>query len=305
MFDDGDRRFADAAWQENPAFYALRGAYVAACKLGEDVIAAGSDDQVGASKARMAYQILADSLAPTNFLLTNPTALRRAAETSGGSLIAGAGNFLSDLTSNGGRPRQVDNSSFEVGGNLAATPGKVVFRNDLMELIQYLPQTEQVHAVPLLAIPPWINKYYVMDLAPGRSFLEWAVQHERTVFVISYRNADATMRDVTMDDYLNRGPLIAMDVISDITGASTIDLAGLCIGGVMTAMTAAYLAQGDPRGLAPSPCSTPCWTIAILGRSGSSPTRGRWRGWRSRWRALASSRAGRWRAPSMPCGPTS
>ena len=244
--EPADRRFADPAWEGNPAFFALRETYLAACRLGQDVLAVGAGDPVGAAKVRLAYQFLTDSLSPTNFLLTNPAAMRRAAETGGGSIIAGATNFLSDLVSNGGKPRQVDNSSFEVGRNLAATPGKVVFRNDLMELIQYTPQTEQVHAVPLLAVPPWI-KYFVMDLAPGRSFLEWAVQHHRTVFVISYRNADAEMREVTMDDYLNRGPRAAMNVIAEITGAERVDLVGLCIGGAMTAMTAALLAQEEPK----------------------------------------------------------
>ncbi len=241
-----DQRFADPAWQQNPAFFAVREAYFAACKLGEDVLAAGSGDQARDAKAKLALQILAGALAPTNFLLTNPAALRRAAQTGGRSLVDGATNFLHDVVSNGGKPRQVDNDDFEVGRNLAATPGKVVFRNELMELIQYTPQTEQVHDVPLLAVPPWINKYYVMDLAPGRSLLEWAVQHERTVFVISYRNADASMRDMTMDDYLERGPRVALDVVTEITGSSVVDLVGLCIGGAMTAMTAAYLAQEEP-----------------------------------------------------------
>ncbi|MDQ2757692.1 MAG: alpha/beta fold hydrolase [Actinomycetota bacterium] len=241
-----DPRFTDPAWQGNPAFFALREAYLAACRLGDDVLAAGSRDQVRDAKARLALHFMADALAPTNFLLTNPAAQRRAFQTGGRSLVDGASNFLNDLVSNGGKPQQVDNSGFEVGRNLAATPGKVVFRNDLMELIQYSPQTKQVHAVPLLAVPPWINKYYVMDLAPGRSFLEWAVQHERTVFVISYRNADASMRDVTMDDYLERGPCAALDVVTEITGSSRVDLVGLCIGGAMTAMTAAYLAVEDP-----------------------------------------------------------
>lgn len=241
-----DKRFADAAWTENPAFHVLREAYLAACRLGDDVLDAGSKNPTVDAKARLAWQMLADSLAPTNFLLTNPVALRRAAETGGRSLVAGLGNFGRDLVSNGGRPRQVDNRGFELGVNLAATAGSVVFRNDLMELIQYEPQTEKVHAVPLLAVPPWINKYYIMDLAPGRSLMEWAVQHERTVFVISYRNADDSLRDVTMDDYLTRGPLAAVDVIAEITGSQVVDLLGLCIGGAMAAVTAAYLAQQDP-----------------------------------------------------------
>jgi polyhydroxyalkanoate synthase len=142
----------------------------------------------------------------------------------------------------------VDTSSFELGRNLAATPGRIVFRNDLMELIQYAPQTERVRAVPLLASPPWINKYYVMDLAPGRSFIEWAVTHQRTVFAISYRNPDASMRGTRLDDYLIHGPQTALDVICDITGAPTVDIVGLCLGGALTGMLAAYLRKtGDDR----------------------------------------------------------
>ena len=145
-------------------------------------------------------------------------------------------------------PRKVDTRPFPVGKNLAATPGKVVFKNDLMELIQYAPQTPQVRAVPVLASPPWINKYYVMDLAPGRSFLEWAVKHERTVFAISYRNPDASMGGITLDDYLIHGPREALDVIAEITGAPKIDIIGLCLGGALTAMLAAYLVEkGDDR----------------------------------------------------------
>ena len=213
-----------------------------------DVLAAGAGDPVDDAKAALAAGFLLDALAPTNFLATNPAALKRAFETGGASVVAGAGNFLDDLVNNGGRPRQVDTRPFTIGENLAATPGKVVFRNDLMELIQYAPQTAQVRAVPVLASPPWINKYYVMDLAPGRSFLEWAVQHERTVFAISYRNPDASMRGVTLDDYLIHGPREALDVIADITGAPKIDIIGLCLGGALTAMLAAYLAEtGDDR----------------------------------------------------------
>jgi len=152
------------------------------------------------------------------------------------------------VLNNNGRPRQVDTRPFRVGENLAATPGKVVFRNDLMELIQYAPQTPTVHEIPVLASPPWINKYYVMDLAPGRSFLEWAVQHERTVFAISYRNPDASMGGTTLDDYLIHGPREALDVVAEITGSPKVDIIGLCLGGALTAMLAAYLAEkGDDR----------------------------------------------------------
>ena len=243
-----DKRFADPAWHSNPAFFAVGQAYLAAVQLTDDLLAAGQGDAVADAKARLAANLMLAGLAPTNYFVTNPAALKRAFETGGASAVAGARNFLDDLVNNGGLPRQVDTRPFKVGRNLAATPGKIVFQNDLMELIQYEPQTGQVHAVPMLASPPWINKYYIMDLAPGRSFLEWAVTHERTVFAISYRNPDASMRGVTLDDYLIHGPRTALDVIGDITGAPKIDIVGLCLGGALTAMLAAYLeATGDDR----------------------------------------------------------
>jgi polyhydroxyalkanoate synthase len=243
-----DRRFADRAWADNPAYSTLLAGYLATRRLADDLLAAGRGEPVSDKKAELAVHFAFDALAPSNFLLTNPAALKRAFETSGASVLAGTRNFLDDLVHNGGRPRQVDTTPFELGRNLAATPGNVVFRNDLIELIQYAPQRKRVRAVPLLASPPWINKYYVMDLAPGRSFLEWAVQHRRTVFAISYRNPDAAMSQVTLDDYLLRGPIAALDVIADITGSPTVDIVGLCLGGALTAMLAAYLAEiGDSR----------------------------------------------------------
>ena len=247
-FDARDRRFADPAWDDNPGYFAVRQAYLAARRLSEDLLAAGRGNPLADQKAQLAVGFSFDALAPTNFLATNPAAIKKAFETGGASLLAGARNLLDDLAHNGGRPRQVDTAPFELGRNLAATPGHVVFRNDLMELIQYAPQTKRVRSIPLLASPPWINKYYVMDLAPGRSFIEWAVQHQRTVFAISYRNPDASMRGVTLDDYLIHGPRTAIEVISDITGSGTVDIVGLCLGGALTAMLAAYLAgTGDAR----------------------------------------------------------
>ena len=243
-----DKRFADPSWNDNPAFFALRQAYLAGIQLADDVRAAGAGEAIADAKAGLAADFLRDALAPTNFLLTNPAAIKRAIETGGASLAAGAGNFVDDLLRNGGRPRQVDTSHFKIGENMAATPGQVVFSNELMELIQYAPQTPKVRTVPMLASPPWINKYYIMDLAPGRSFIEWAVQHERTVFAISYRNPDASMRGVTLDDYLIHGPREALDVITEITGSPKIDITGLCLGGALTGMLAAYFARtGDDR----------------------------------------------------------
>jgi hypothetical protein len=132
--------------------------------------------------------------------------------------------------SNGGKPRQVDTTPFKLGENLAATKGKVVFRNSLMELLQYEPTTRTTYETPILCSPPWINKYYVMDLAPGRSFIQWAVDHGHTVFAISYRNPDKSMRGVKLDDYLLQGPVTALDVVRDITGAPQANVVGLCLG---------------------------------------------------------------------------
>jgi polyhydroxyalkanoate synthase len=243
-----DKRFADPAWQDNPAFFAIGQAYLAAVQLADGLLAAGRGEPLTDAKARLMSDLILAALAPTNYFATNPAALKRAFETAGASVVAGTRNFLDDLRNNKGMPRQVDTRPFEIGGNMAATPGQVVFRNELMELIQYSPQTPQVRSVPVLASPPWINKYYIMDLAPGRSFLEWAVTHERTVFAISYRNPGPDMSGVTLDDYLVHGPRTALDVIADITGAPKIDIIGLCLGGALTGMLAAYLAgTGDQR----------------------------------------------------------
>ncbi|TFV71027.1 alpha/beta fold hydrolase [Blastococcus sp. CT_GayMR19] len=246
--DPKDLRFADPAWEANPLFHAVRLSYLAGCRFVRDVVGSADVDAGTAGKAAVATELLLDAVAPTNFLATNPAALKRAFDTSGVSLAKGARNFVDDVRHNQCRPRQVDTRSFEVGRNLAATPARVVYRNDLMELLQYEPQTPDVHANPLLCSPPWVNKYYVMDLAPGRSFIEWAVQHGRTVFAMSYRNATKEMSHVTMGDYLVQGPVAPLDVIQEITGASTIDIVGLCLGGALTAITDAYLRQaGDDR----------------------------------------------------------
>jgi poly[(R)-3-hydroxyalkanoate] polymerase subunit PhaC len=243
-----DRRFADPAWQGNPVYYGLLQAYLAWSRFANDLVAVAGLDERETRKAAFAMQMVVDALAPSNLLWGNPAALKKAFDTGGASLAQGMRNFIEDVRSNGGFPRQVDLAPFKVGDNLAATPGKVVFRNELMELIQYEPQTETVFETPLLLSPPWINKYYIMDLAPGRSFAEWAITHGHTVFAISYRNPDAAQRDVALDDYLLQGPRIALDVVGDVTGSSQANVVGLCLGGTLTAMLLAFLAgQGDNR----------------------------------------------------------
>jgi polyhydroxyalkanoate synthase len=246
--DGKDRRFKDEAWQRNPWFHAIGQGYQAWAHYMHDLVEAADLPDPDGMKADFAVGLLVDAAAPTNFLPTNPTALRRAMDTRGRSVLAGMRNFTRDVVTNGGRPKQVDDSAFRVGENLACTPGEVVFRNDLMELIQYAPQTETVFEVPLLLSPPWINKYYIMDLSPERSFVEWAVRRGHTVFAISYRNPDDSMRKIALDDYLLHGPHTALDVIRDITGSEQVNTVGLCLGGTLTVMLLAHLAAtGEER----------------------------------------------------------
>jgi polyhydroxyalkanoate synthase len=223
-------------------------AYLLSARLAHELVEAAELEEPAAGKAQFAAELYLDALAPGNYLWGNPAAIKRAFETGGLSLASGFRNFLEDLSENGGMPSQVDLSAFTVGENLAATRGKVVFRNELMELIQYAPQTESVFEIPLLCSPPWINKYYIMDLAPGRSFIEWAVSHGHTVFAISYRNPDESLGGVSLDDYLLRGPDTALSVVEEITGAPQVNIAGLCIGGTLTAMLLAqFAAAGSER----------------------------------------------------------
>jgi polyhydroxyalkanoate synthase len=238
-----DRRFADPAWQENPLFFALQQAHFLRERLVTELVDAAGLDEQTTKKARFTTQLMVDALAPTNYLLTNPAALRKAFETGGLSVLRGFRQFGEDLRHRGGWPKQVDTSSFQVGKNLAVTSGKVIYRNDLMELIQYAPQTPKTFAVPILCSPPWINKYYIMDLAPGRSFIEWAIQHGHTTFAISYRNPDASMEDVSLDDYLLRGLHQATKVVREITQAPKINLVALCLGGTLATMLLSYLSE--------------------------------------------------------------
>ncbi len=246
--DRGDRRYADPAWRRHPAYWLLRQQHGLLERLALQLVEVADVDEPTRRKARFVVRQLVSASAPANFFVTNPAAHKAAYESAGRSLLDGTSNFLRDLRKNKGRPRQVVSGTLQVGRDLAMTPGKVVFKNDLMELLQYAPQTETVHQVPLLLSPPWINKYYLLDLAPNRSLVEWAVRHGHTVFVISYRNPDATMSSVSLDDYLVSGPRAALDVIEDITGAPEVDLLGLCLGGSLTAALVAYLgAVGDDR----------------------------------------------------------
>jgi polyhydroxyalkanoate synthase len=240
--DPSDRRFSDPAWRENPWLRGVLGNYLLWTRWWWKQMDASQLDGPTRRKARFALNLLLDAAAPTNVPWLNPSVFKQALDTAGMSLFRGAVNAATDFALNGGRPRQVDTTPFELGRNLAATPGRVVFRNELMELLMYEPQTERVHRNPLLLSPPWINKYYVMDLAPGRSLVEHAVRAGHTVFAISYRNPDASMKNMSMEDYLRLGWLSALDAVQSITDAPQVNLFSLCLGGTLTGIGLAYLA---------------------------------------------------------------
>ncbi|MGW0246592.1 PHA/PHB synthase family protein [Nocardia goodfellowii] len=243
-----DPRFADPAWKSYVALRLLHTSYRSVTALlveAANVLPLARADRL---VVRSLIQMANEAAAPPNFLLTNPTALRKAVQTRGRSVMAGARNFLSDVSHNRGLPALVDDEAFTVGEDLASTPGRVVFRNDLMELIQYEPRTPTVYSVPILFCPPWVNKFYIADLTPGRSLIEWTLDHGHTAFVISYRNPGPDQRRVGFDDYLCRALLPALEAIRDITGAEEVNLLGACLGGLMGFMLAAWLRDRDrPR----------------------------------------------------------
>ncbi len=238
-----DRRFADETWSSNPAYFLLMQNYLLWSDFVFQLVDAADLDEREDRKARFAAQMLIDTLSPTNTLLGNPEAMKTAIASRGASVVAGLRNMIGDVLHNGGWPRQVDASGFELGRNTAATAGQVVYRSGLIELIQYEPRTTSVHEIPLLLCPPWINKYYIMDLAPGRSLVEWALDHGHTCFAISYRNPDAAMADTTFEDYLFQGPLDAVRVVREITGAESVNTLSVCLGGTLTAMAMAHEAN--------------------------------------------------------------
>ncbi|MET9290887.1 alpha/beta fold hydrolase [Streptomyces sp. NPDC003077] len=242
--DKGDRRFRDEAWRTHRYFHLLQQLYLLGDRLAHDLVDVANLSGRERHRAHLAVQFLMEALSPTNTVPGNPEVLRQAVRSRGASLVRGVRTALADLAHHHGRPRQVEPSAFTVGRDLATTPGRVVLRTPLMELIQYQPQTPTVHAVPLVISPPWINKYYVLDLAPGRSLVEWAVRNGHTVFCPSYRNPDRDLGRVTLGDFMCEGLLTACRVTQEITGSPQVNLLGVCNGGTLAVMLQAWLAAG-------------------------------------------------------------
>ena len=240
----GDKRFRDTEWQENQIFDFIKQSYLLTSNwLQRTASHAGNGDARGQQRIDFYAKQFADAIAPTNFVLTNPTVLRETLSSNGENLVRGLKNLLEDLKRGGGKLsiRQTADE-FEVGKNIALTPGKVVFRNALIELIQYAPTTKTVYETPLLIFPPWINKYYILDLRPENSFVKWAVERGYTVFLVSWVNPTPKLAGKTFEDYMREGIFAALDAVTKATGKTEINAVGYCIGGTLLAATLAYMA---------------------------------------------------------------
>ncbi len=246
-----DKRFKSEDWDKNPLFDYIKQTYLATAGLMQGLVAGadGMDDKT-AKKLEFYTKQYLDAIAPTNFALTNPQVLHATVETGGRNLLDGLKNFLADIDPKDGKlkTRMVDTSAFELGKNVAISPGKIVYQNELMQLIQYSPSTAEVYRRPLLIIPPWINKYYILDLQPKNSFIKWAVDQGLTVFVISWVNPDESLAEMDFDDYVRQGPMAALDAIEQATGERSVNVIGYCLGGTLLGATLALMqARGDER----------------------------------------------------------
>jgi polyhydroxyalkanoate synthase subunit PhaC len=236
----GDRRFSAKAWRDQPYFALIKDAYLLYSDYIRELTELAQVDPGTKKKLAFVADQFINAIAPSNFLATNPDALQLALDSGGASIAQGASNLIADAQR--GRIAMTDETAFEVGRNLAVTPGSVVFRNELIELIQYAPATSSVFKRPLLIVPPCINKYYILDLQPENSFVKYAVDQGHTVFMISWRNIPAELGTLTWDDYVGRGVLAAIDVARDIASTKTINALGFCVGGTLLASALAVLA---------------------------------------------------------------
>ena len=245
-----DRRFSDPEWTQNQFFDFLKQAYLLTAGWADQLVTDATLNPHTKQKAEFYMRQITNALSPTNFVLTNPELLRETLTSNAENLVRGMHMLAEDIQAGGGslKIRQSDASMFEVGRNLAISPGKVIFQNDLMQLIQYAPSTETVLKRPLLIVPPWINKFYVLDLTPEKSFIKWCVDQGLTVFCISWVNPDAHLARKSFDDYMELGPLAALDAIKEATGEDKVNAIGYCVGGTLLAITlAAMAARGDQR----------------------------------------------------------
>ncbi len=245
-----DRRFRDAAWSSNTLFDFIKQSYLLSARYIQGAVreVGGLDEHTG-RKVDFYTRQFVDAMAPSNFVMTNPEVLRATVESRGENLVNGLKNLLDDLERGRGQLSisMTDMAAFRIGENIATTPGKIVYQNDLIQLIQYAPTTETVHRRPLLIIPPWINKFYILDLRPTNSFIKWAVSQGHTVFVISWVNPDERLAAKSFADYMKEGPLAALDAMEAATGEKKANVIGYCLGGTLLSATLAYMAAKRDR----------------------------------------------------------
>jgi len=249
--DKEDRRFRDEAWADNQLFDFIKQSYLLSARWVQSTVndVEGLDEKTG-KKIDFYTRQFVDALAPSNFMITNPEVLRATMESGGENLLKGLENLLADLEQGKGnlKIKMTDHEAFELGKNIALTEGAVIYQNDLMQLIQYSPTTEKVYKRPLLIVPPWINKYYILDLREKNSFVKWAVDQGFTVFIVSWVNPDSELAAKTFEDYMVEGPLAALTAIEKATGQKEVNAIGYCLGGTLMASTLAYMAAvGDDR----------------------------------------------------------
>ena len=241
----GDKRFNDPAWKDEVVFDYLKQSYLMTARWVQSTLkrVEGVDEKT-AQKVDFYTRQFIDAMSPSNFALTNPQVVKATVESKGENLLKGLQNLLTDLERGKGQLaiRQTDMEAFKVGENVATSTGKVVFQNELMQLLQYAPATAEVHQVPLLIVPPWINKFYILDLKPENSFIKWATEQGYTVFVISWVNPDERLSQLTFEDYIRLGPLAALDAIEQAIGERRVSAIGYCIGGTLMATALAYMA---------------------------------------------------------------
>ncbi|GAC1308841.1 MAG: class I poly(R)-hydroxyalkanoic acid synthase [Vulcanimicrobiaceae bacterium] len=243
----GDNRWKHAAWKENPVFDALKQGYLLATQSVLDGIDRAPDvDPETKMRVKFFAKQFCDAMSPTNFAFLNPAVIEETIKSGGANLQRGAQNMADDMRDNDGRPALVDKTAFTVGKNVATSKGEVVFRNELIELIQYAPTTETVYERPLVIVPPWINKFYILDLQPANSLIKYATDNGLQTFVVSWRNPDAQLGHLGFEDYLELGPLAAAEAARTIAGSRDINQIGYCIGGTLTSMQLGYLANTDP-----------------------------------------------------------
>ncbi len=241
---EGDKRFADPEWKDNPVYSLILQTYLlvseAMMQMADRIDGIAPHEK---AQLRFATRSIIDAASPANFPLTNPAVMKRTLETGGENLLAGVQRMIADIER--GQLSQTDTTAFTVGGNIAATPGKVIAETPLYQLIQYSPTTDKVYETPLIIFPPWINRFYILDLAPQKSFVKWAVDQGLTVFIVSWKSADASLADVTWDDYIVRGQVQAIDTVRDLLGVESVHAIGYCVAGTTLAATLALL---DARG---------------------------------------------------------